>query len=235
MTAEGSDTNNPSGFAPVRFYLVERERLFARIRAGDDLPALLAQMTAASALFGAAYGLTVGVYAGGWQPLYNAVKIPGMLLATLALCVLALYMLASLIGSRLGFAQTAALVLSAILVTTTLLAALTPPLGFLMLTSLDDYAFVVFINLLVIAACGTCGARFAVQAAAAMHRDQTRLRDRFVRLTKAWMGLYGLVGMQMLWLFRPYFRETDVFIRPLGESAFSHAGKLLLGLLQRLL
>jgi hypothetical protein len=36
------------------------------------------------------------------------------------------------------------------------------------------------------------------------------------------MVLYGLVGLQMLWLFRPFFRQTDVFIRPLGEggSAF---------------
>lgn len=235
MTAQQSGTTRADGWSPVQYYLVERERLFERIRAGEDLAPLLGQMAAASTAFGAAYGLTVGAYAGGWQPLYNAIKIPGMLLATLALCVLALYMLAALIGSRLSFSQIAALVLSAILVTTTLLGSLTPPLGFLMLTSLQDYSFVVFVNLLAIIACGAAGARFAVIAASATHGENPALRRRFVILVKAWMGLYGLVGLQMLWLFRPYFRATDVFIRPLGESAFEHAGKLLLSVLRQLL
>lgn len=233
MAAQAPETTGPDGWSPIRTYFVEREQLFERIRARDDLPALIAQMTAASALFGAAYGLTVGLFAGGWQPLYNAVKIPGMLLATLALCVLALYMLAALIGSRLTFGQIAAVVMSAILVTTTLLLSLTPPLGFLMLTSLEDYAFVIFVNLVAIVVCGLAGARFALQASAAMHPDQPVPRRRLVTLMKAWMALYGLVGLQMLWLFRPYFRETDVFIRPLGESAFEHAGKLILNLLQQ--
>ena len=53
---------------------------------------------------------------------------------------------------------------------------------------------------------------------------------------RAWMVLYGLVGLQMLWLLRPYFRQTEVFIRPLGEggSAFEAFGRLLLSLLRNL-
>jgi len=235
MAERAPHSARAEGWSPIRGYLVERERLFARIRAGDDLPALIARMAAISSLFGAAYGLTVGAYAGGWQPLYNAVKFPGMLLATLILCVVALYMLGALIGSRLSLAQTAAVVLSAILVTTALLVSLTPPLGFLMLTALEEYTFVVFINLVAIVVCGIAGARFALQASAAMHIDDPPLRRRFVTLMKAWMALYGLVGMQMLWLFRPYFRATDVFVRPPGESAFEHGWKLLLSVLRHLL
>ncbi len=234
MAEQAPDTARPDGWSPVRTYLVERERLFARIRAGEGLRALIGRMTLASTLFAAAYGVTVGLYAGGWQPLFNAIKFPGMLLATLVLCVLALYMLGALIGSRLSFAQTAAVVLSAILATTTLLLSLTPPLGFLMLTSLEDYSFVVFVNLVAIVICGGAGARFALVASAAMHVDSPQIRRRFLSLMKGWMILYGLVGLQMLWLFRPYFRETDVFVRPLGESAFEHGWKLLLSVLAHL-
>lgn len=206
-----------SDWAIVRTYLVERDRLFERIADGERLSPLLLHMVAASAGFAAVYGLTIGLYAGGMQPLLVTIKIPLMLLATAALCVLALYMLNSLKGSRLSFAQTVAVVFSAVLVTTTLLVALVPPLGFLMLTSTHNYPLVIVINLLVIMVAGARGAAFAIQAIEAVHvEDVVRRRSR--SLMRAWMALYGLIGMQMLWLFRPYFSPTDVFIRPLGEG-----------------
>jgi hypothetical protein len=216
----------------VRRYLVERQALFARIRDGRDLPALLLHMAAVSVLFSALYGLTAGLYAGGSQIAYDAVKFPWVLAATLALCVLALYVLNSWVGARLSLLQTAAVALTALVVTTTLLLALTPALGFLMLTSFRDYDFVVFANLVAVSAAGAGGVSFAFQATAAVHTDPA-VRARCLRVMRAWMLLYGLVGLQMLWLFRPFFRQTEVFIRPLGEggNAFEAFGRLVWGLL----
>jgi hypothetical protein len=219
--AETSPRPAPWPWSVVQSFLVERETLFERIRDGEDLPRLMAGMAATSALFSALYGLTVGIYAGGWQIVYNAVKFPLLLLATLALCALALYMLNSLVGARLSLSQTVAVVLGAVVVTATLLLSLTPPLGFIMLTSLRDYQLVVFLNLVVVSIAGAGGVGFAFQATAAVHTDP-ETRRRCLGVMRAWMVLYGLVGLQMLWLFRPFFRQTDVFIRPLGEggSAF---------------
>jgi len=210
--------------------------LFARIRAGAELPSLLAHMALTATLFSALYGVAVGLYAGGWQVVYDAIKFPWVLLATLALCVLALYMLNSLVGARLTFLQTAAVVLSAILVTSTLLLALTPPLTFIMLTSLREYQFVVFLNDIAIAVAGAGGVSFAFQATGAVHGDPL-VRARCRRVLWAWMVLYGLVGTQMLWLFRPFFRQTDVFIRPLGEggTAFEAFGRLVLAIFRSLI
>ncbi|GEM_PF-6507978 len=228
QTTQGEHDNL---WTPVRRYLVERDRLFLRIRTGVRLHELIGQMIVISTLFAAAYGITVGAYAGGWQPLYNAIKFPTTLLATFLLCVLALHVLGSLVGTRLSLAQIASVVLSAIVVTTTLLASLTPALGFLMLTSPGDYSFVVLVNLIAIVACGACGARFALIAASEAQWEPPKFLARFSRFMQAWMLLYGLVGLQMLWLFRPYFRETSVFVRPSGESAFEHGWKLLLHVL----
>jgi len=219
----------------ARTYLVEREALFERIRSGRDLPALVLRMTGLAALLSALYGFTVGLYAGGWQILYNVVKLPLLFLATLALCVLALYMLNSLAGARLSLLQTAAVVLTAIVATTMLLASLAPPLGFLMLTSLRDYHFVVFINLLVGCLVGAGGVRFAFQAAAAAHVDEI-VRARCLRIMRIWLLIYGAVGLQMVWIFRPFFRQTDVFIRPLTEqgNAFEAFFRLLLLVIAKL-
>jgi hypothetical protein len=218
-----------------RRYLVEREELFARIREARDLPALLLHMSLVALLFSALYGLATGLYAGGWQVLYSTVKMPWLLLVTAALCLLALYMLNSIAGARLSLLQTTAIVLSALLATASLLLALTPPLCFLMLTSLRNYYLVIFLNLAAISLAGAGGVSFAFQATAAVHED-VAVRARCLQLMRAWMTLYGLVGLQMLWLLRPYFRQTDVFIRPLGEggSAFEAFGRLLLSLLRSL-
>ncbi len=228
--------NRSTRWSVVRYYLVERGRLFELIRQAEGLPSLLSHMVIVAGLFSALYGLAVGLYAGGWQVLYNIIKFPWVLLATLALCVAALYVLNSLAGSRLSVLQTTAVVLSAILVTATLLAALTPPLAFLMLTSLHDYPLVIFLNLVTICIAGTGGASFALQATKAVHEDET-VRIRCLKLIRIWMVLYALVGLQMLWLFRPYFRTTDVFVRPLGEggSAFEAFGRLLLSVVETLL
>ncbi|MEA3403405.1 MAG: hypothetical protein U9R79_19340 [Armatimonadota bacterium] len=236
MATSSRADRHETSWSVVRCYLVERDLLFARIQGGVRLRPLLLHMTGVSALFAAVYGTTVGLYAGGWQVLYDAIKLPGMMLATVALSLLTLYMLSSLTGSRLSLGQTAALVLSAVLVTTILLFALTPPLGFVMLTSLQDYELVVFLNIVVIVICGLCGASFALQATAAVQKDPA-IRESSLRVMKAWMVLYGLIGMQMLWMFRPYFRQTDVFIRPVSTtgSAFVHFGRLLLHLLEPLL
>jgi len=231
----GAESEAPeSRWSVVRSYLVERDALFARIREERRLGPVLGHMMAASGVCGALYGVTVGVYAGGWQPLYNAAKFPGMLLATLALCVLVLYMLSALTGGGLSLRQVTATVLSAILVTTLLLLALTPPLGFLMLTSDRNYPLTVFVNLVAIVIAGACGSRFALQATAALYADDEARRATALRLMKGWMLLYGLVGLQMLWIFRPYFRATDVFIRPLADSgsAFVAFGNLVMSVLR---
>jgi hypothetical protein len=234
--AQGASSAAPWSRSVVRFCLVEREELFARIRDGRDLPRLMVGMAGAAAVFSALYGLTVGLYAGGWQVVYNAIKFPLLLLATLALCALALYMLNSLVGARLSLGQTVAVVLSAILVTATLLLSLTPPLGFIMLTSLRDYHLVVLLNLVVVAIAGAGGVGFAFQATAGMHTEP-ELRRRCLGVMRAWMVLYGVVGLQMLWLFRPFFRQTEVFIRPLGEggSAFEALLRLVVTVVGRMM
>lgn len=221
--------------SPLEGYFRRREALFARIRSAQRLPSLLLHMTAVTVFCSAVYGLTVGYYAGGWQILYDAIKFPCVLLATLALCVLALYMLNSLVGARLSLRQTAAVVLAALFATTTILLALTPPLAFFMLTSPENYDFVVFINLVALVMAGVVGVSFAIQATSAVHEEEV-VRKRCLRLMRAWMLLYGLVGAQMLWMFRPFFRQTEVFIRPLGEggNVFEAFGRLLISLIKSL-
>jgi hypothetical protein len=194
-----------------------REELFAALRTGAAARALALRMTAYVVLFAAVYGLVIGIYAGAWQVVYDLVKLPWVLLATLALSAACLYVLNAFAGARMSWAQTIAVVLTGLLATVTVLLALLPVVAFIMFSGERDYYFTVFTNVVAFAIAGWCGARFAIEATAAMHEDE-HTRGRCVAVMRGWMAVYGLVGLQMAWLLRPYFRQTEVFIRPLGEG-----------------
>ena len=201
----------------VRGLFISRARLFAALRVEASARALVRRMTAYIVLLAGAYGLVIGVYAGGWQVAYDALKLPWVLLATLALSAGSLYVLNALAGARLSVAQTAAVVIVGLLATVTVLLFVLPVVAFLMFSGSDNYRFAVLVNVAAFAVAGWCGARFALEATAAVHEDPV-LRRRCLVAMRAWMWVYGLVGLQMAWLLRPYFRQTDVFIRPLGEG-----------------
>jgi hypothetical protein len=193
-----------------------RGDLFAALRSEGTARALAARMTAYVVLLAGLYGVVLGIYAGGWQTLYNTVKLPWVLLATLALSSASLYVLNAIAGARMSVAQTVVIALTGLLATVLLLVSLLPVVAFLMFSG-ANYRVTVLTNVVAFAICGWYGARFATEAMSAMHEDEA-VRSRCVGIMRAWLWLYGLVGLQMAWLLRPYFRQTEVFIRPLGEG-----------------
>jgi hypothetical protein len=193
-----------------------RSDLFVSLRDERGVRGLALRMAGYVVLFGGLYGVVLGIYAGGWQTLYNAVKLPWVLLATLALSAASLYVLNAIAGARMSVAQTVAIALTGLLATVMLLVSLLPVVTFLMFSG-SNYSVTVLTNVVAFAICGWYGARFATEAMRAMHDDDTT-RRRCVAVMRAWLWLYGLVGLQMAWLLRPYFRQTEVFIRPLGEG-----------------
>ena len=51
---------------------------------------------------------------------------------------------------------------------------------------------------------------------------QARIRKTVL----AWMWIYGLVGQQMAWIFRPHFNPTSCFMRPLQSGGSALEGWL---------
>ena len=62
---------------------------------------------------GAFYGFGVGISVGGWQVLYDPIKIPWVLIFTVLLCLPSLYVFSCYSGSRLTLMQTCAVALTA--------------------------------------------------------------------------------------------------------------------------
>jgi hypothetical protein len=75
-------------------------------------------------VFSAVYGATMGVYPGGVQIFYDAVKIPMLLLISSYLTAPSYYVLSSLFGGRRSFSQLLILLLSRLTIMSTILLAL---------------------------------------------------------------------------------------------------------------
>ncbi|MGC9320125.1 MAG: actin-binding WH2 domain-containing protein, partial [Armatimonadota bacterium] len=160
-----------------------------------------------------------GVSVGGWQILYNPIKMPWGMVFTLALCLPCLYIFSSYLGSRLSLAQTCTIAFTATAVMSTILIGFAPVTWFFMFTAPGAYEFGILINVLVFAISGFFGVQFLFRAAGAMTPNRSA-ESPIIRMLKWWVILYAVVGAQMGWLLRPFFNATDVFIRPRSGNFF---------------
>ncbi|HUT74667.1 MAG TPA: zinc ribbon domain-containing protein [Armatimonadota bacterium] len=165
------------------------------------------------------YGFVVGVSVGGWQTLYDPIKLPWVLVFTLLLCLPTLYVFSAYLGSGLSLAQVSVVTFSATAVVSITLLAFAPVIWFFMFTAPDSHHFWVLLNVVVFAAAGAFGVGFLVRAMRQLHAQRAEF-PKVRRLVNWWVVLYAVVGAQMSWLLRPYFTATDVFIRPRGGNFF---------------
>ncbi|MEA3403406.1 MAG: hypothetical protein U9R79_19345 [Armatimonadota bacterium] len=205
--------------ALMEWLLKYQEHVFDDIVNEQNLPRYLVDSLLVTILGGVFYGFVVGISVGGWQILYNPVKMPWIMVFTLALCLPCLYIFSSYLGSRLSLAQTCTIAFTATAVMSTILVGFAPVTWFFMFTAPGAYEFGILINVLVFAVSGFLGVQFLFRAAASMTPDR-EAESPIVRMLKWWVVLYAVVGAQMGWLLRPFFNATDVFIRPRSGNFF---------------
>jgi len=162
---------------------------------------------------GAFYGFTMGAYnlirAGTlWNAVTSMVKVPILLLATMALCFPALYVFGLAGGATLRASSLWAALTGALLVTTVALVALSPIVYFF-LTTIDNYHAVQYMHVAVWAFSGLLGMKFLRLTLKTL--DPALIANQ--RLVAGWILIFGLVGMQGAWMLRPFIGDPDVKFR----------------------
>lgn len=191
------------------------------------------------ALYGAAmgaYGLSMGAGLGRgvWPMLFGALKVPILLLLTGALSLPSFFVLYTLMGLRDDFT----LVLRALLATQVGLSAILAslaPLTLLCYVSLpalsSSYPIAVLWNFAMFGV-----ASVSSQAILRFHLRPLWQRDaRHRSMLRAWILIYGFIGVQLAYVLRPFIGDPahgTAFLRP---DAFSNAYLALWELLRRAL
>jgi hypothetical protein len=189
--------------------LVRDERL------GRHLVRLVLVMAAGAALYGAA----LGAWHGGRQALYAAVKLPLVLVLTSAITLLFNWLVATLLGLRLGFVHTAVLTFLALATASLPLASLAPIAWFFTISlpppSTDArlaHNLLYLLHTAQVGGCGLAGAAALWQLLRRLRPDARRLRTVFA----AWLLTFALAGGEVGWSLRPFVGsvyEPTTFLR----------------------
>jgi hypothetical protein len=120
-------------------------------------------------LLGLVYGLCMGLFAvtgsgsgHAMQIPASMVKVPALFLLTLLVTLPSLYVFNTLVGSRLSFAGTTRLLLSALAVMLAVLSSAGPIVAFFSVST-TSYEFMILLNVLVFAVAGLLGLGFLLQ------------------------------------------------------------------------
>jgi len=190
--------------------LRRREAFFTEIFEGVNLHARIRQFLFAIVTLAAIYGITMGATAfsvgldrGGLQMLSSAVKVPILYLLTLLVCYPVLFIILVLMGSKLSFVQTLALILLALTFNSVLLASFAPIVAFFSITG-SSYEFIKLLHVVVMTFSGFWGMATLYQGLREMCEKSNLYPKRAVEIMRVWILVFGFVGTQMAWSLRPF-------------------------------
>jgi hypothetical protein len=200
--------------------------LLAQVQAGGPELRELPLRLAVCALVGfGAFGFLLGFTRSPLAGLAAAPKLMLVSLGSLAVCLPALHVYGRLLGARISALQAVCEALVALATTGLTLLGLCPV--WLAFSNAVNHPPTGYFHVMLgsVGFLGVAALRGVWVLVKAL-----RLQGRTVLHLLAWTALYGMVGVQMAWVVRPFVGNPGsptVAIRPLESSAFDAAGTLL--------
>lgn len=198
--------------------LLRRPAWFVEAATKSGAPARLVRSLLVTVIAGTGlFGASMGLFRPGPQILSSAIKLPLVLLLTAALTVPAYAAMRWVQGAQVDLRQDILLFLSALGLTSLVLAALAPVVLLGVLTGLGYHATI----LAVVACTGVAG----LVGVGAFVRAARRIAGR--RRVAAWTAalVFSVVGMQMAWTLRPFVARprADFALIRAPEGSFMDA------------
>lgn len=195
-------------------FIRDRESVYEDIKNERNVKEYLVASTVAIIVFGMLYGAAIGLYPGGTQILYDAIKIPLLLLVSLYVSIPTYYVLNAILGGEMGLRQLVLLFMASFAVMATILFAFLPVTLFFILTTPErnfaTYAFTILLNVTFFGISGLAAIFYLLRGFDRIHGENKRWVPAMI------IGSLVLifVGTQLAWVLRPYYHLSLEFIRP---------------------
>lgn len=187
--------------------LRHRDAYFTSIFRGDDILWHLGRMLTIIVALGAGYGVVMGAMAGipaGLpQMVSSAIKAPLLFLLTLAVCYPVLYVVNVVMGSRLSFLQTLALICMAVTMNAILLASCAPIVLFFTIIG-TGYNFLKLLHVAIFGFSGLWAMAGLWRGLVAMCEHSSLYPRQALRILYVWIIVFAFVGTQCAWTLRPF-------------------------------
>jgi len=218
-------------FETLSLFIRDRDTVYENIKGQKNLKSYAIVATASTIVFGALYGAVMGIYAGGIQILYDAIKIPMLLLIALYVSLPTYYVLNGILGGELSLQQMAVLFMVSVTVMAIMMIAFLPVTLFFTLTTPErtflTYAFTVLLNVLFFALAGLTAVNYLLNGFSRIHGENRR----WVPAMMIGSIVLAFVGTQLAWVLRPYFHLSWEFFAPPSGNFYIALFKLIARLL----
>lgn len=219
-------------FALKVFYVVEefikrRDEFLKNLEDETKLPYYFVNSNLSILVLSAIYGATMGIYGGGLQILYSAIKVPILLLVSLYISIPSYYVLYSLLGGKRTLRQTVMLLLLGFSIMSIVLIAFVPVNLFFMFTSPkspETHDFMTILNIAIFTLGGFFALIYFVKGAENLYGASENWKPAFVLGSIILM----FVGTQLAWVLRPFFNYYELFIRPVEGNFYTAVVNLLI-------
>jgi hypothetical protein len=207
--------------AVLEEFLKRSDQFLANLVEEKNLNTYILNSNLAILLLSAGYGATMGLYSGGLQIIYSAVKVPMLILLSLYLTVPSYYVLYSLLGGKRSLSQTVTLLLSGFTIMAIVLVAFVPVNLFFIITtprSSDAHSFTALLNIAIFTLGGFFALIYLVKGAKTLYKEPgEEWRPAFL----VGSVILAFVGTQLAWVLRPFFNYYEFFIRPLESNFYT--------------
>jgi hypothetical protein len=196
--------------------LSNREHYFESVVDGVALGAKLRYSVLTVVLLAGFFGAVAGAYSGPAQALSAAIKIPLLFFATFAVCFPTFYIVQVVAGSRLPLRQVVVLVVSALALTSVVLAALVPITAVFLVTG-ANYYFQHLLNIIIALIAGAWGMYWLHDGLSLVCEKRGVYPRKAITIMRVWALLFAFVGIQLAWNLRPFLGDRDGRFRVLGD------------------
>ena len=214
--------------AVLEEFLKRSDQFLTNLAEEKNLKTYFLNSNLAILLLSIIYGATMGLYSGGLQIVYSAVKVPMLLLISLYLTVPSYYVLYSLLGGKRSLRQTATLLLSGFTIMATILLAFVPVNLFFIITtprSSDAHSFTAILNIAIFTLGGFFALIYLIKGAKILYKEPS---EEWKPAFLVGSVILMFVGTQLAWVLRPFFNYYEFFIRPLEGNFYTAVSSLVL-------
>lgn len=203
--------------------LTRRPALLRDIANGERLNEHWVRLGAITAAGAAIYGVVLGSWRDAELALYDAIKLPLVLLLTSVLTMFFHFVVARLLGAPLLFRQTIVLTALSGAISAVILAALAPVIAFFTYCSQAPsesarvtYQLLYVVHFAAVGASSFVGTLFLWRTL----RDIAGSAALTRRIYVAWIVVDALVGGEISWVFRPFIGSLTLPVAFLRSDAF---------------
>ncbi len=182
--------------------LKEPGAVYRRVWNGEDAGLFAGSIFLMSLAFSAVYGALMGSFGGATQAVYAAIKLPLVLLGSMAICLPSFYVFNSILGSKLSLRQTTLLVLCITGPTATLLMGFAPIAWFFSIST-ESGPFMVGLHIVTIGIATTFGVGSLQKARGYLLHLSGNQAEAGLGLLAVWVVVYLAVLCQMATYLRP--------------------------------